>query len=121
MGDRSHVYIEDTGVYLYTHWRGHELPQTVALALSREERWRDPEYLARIIFDEMVGDNDSATGYGIGTEQHGDVYRVVRVDCSEQEITVESGVAPWHDNDEAVSETYSFEEAANARPDWPDR
>jgi len=67
------------------------------------------------------GSHGSETGHGIDDHQHGDVYRVVHIDCENREMTVETGVAPWHDDDEAVSNTYSFEEAANARPEWPER
>lgn len=31
MGDRANVYVHEgdqPGVYLYTHWSGHELPET---------------------------------------------------------------------------------------------
>lgn len=122
MGDRSQCHIEDTGVYLYTHWGGVNLPQVVSDALAREARWNDPEYLTRIIFDQMTeGSHGSETGHGIGNAQHGDVYRVVHINCSEREVTVETGVAPWHDDDEAESVTYDFEQFANANPEWPER
>ena len=89
MGDRGQVHIVDTGVWLYTHWDGSELPDTVALALAMKERWDDEEYLARIIFDEMIGDQQGgSTGFGIGTKQHGDVATVVAVNCKNQEVIV---------------------------------
>jgi hypothetical protein len=120
MGDRAQVHIEDTGVYLYTHWGGHELPKSVSSALAREARWGDPEYLTRIIFDEMTEESHgSSTGHGIGDAQHGDVYRVIHVNCQEQEVTVRAGVGGWHDKDDMVSEVYTFEAFANQNPDWP--
>lgn len=70
MGDRGSVYFEQTGVRLYTHSGGHRLFRDVANALKRgKSRWNDPEYLARIIFDEMVGADSGQTtiGYGIDT------------------------------------------------------
>lgn len=90
MGDRAQVLIEDEGVYLYTHWNGSSLESTVKKALSRKQRWDDPEYLARIIFDEMIGkDQGEETGYGIGGEQHGDVRMLIIVNCQKQTVTIE--------------------------------
>lgn len=123
MGDRAQVHIEDTGVYLYTHWGATNLPTTVANALGRDARWNDPEYLARIIFDEMTeGSHGSETGHGIGMEQHGDVYRVVHINCAEREMTLETGSAAWHDDDERETVTFSFEQASTGQQfGWPER
>ena len=89
MGDRGQVFMSDEGVYLYTHWAATELVETVQAALARHERWDDPEYLARIIFCEMVkGDDDEATGYGIGSNKHFDVWRVVEVCCVPETVKV---------------------------------
>lgn len=89
MGDRGQVLIKDEGVYLYTHWGATNLVGVVASSLSRQERWDDPEYLARIIFCEMVIDDvGSPIGYGIGTQKHGDVWRVIELDCGKQTATV---------------------------------
>jgi len=89
MGDRAQVLIKDTGVFLYTHWDGTELIKTVKRALAKRQRWDDPEYLARIIFDEMVGENQGKeTGFGIGTEQHEDVWRVITIDCEEKTVKI---------------------------------
>ena len=91
MGDRAQVLIKDTGVYLYTHWNGSLLKEHVKTALSRKQRWDDPEYLARIIFCEMVkGKEDKETGYGIGTTNHSDVFKLITINCKSEEITVET-------------------------------
>lgn len=90
MGDRGQVLIVDEKVYLYTHWEASELVETVRRALARKQRWDDPEYLARIIFCEMVGDDvKGETGFGIGTGGHGDIWREVIVDCEKQTVTIE--------------------------------
>ena len=105
MGDRGQVLIKDEGVYLYTHWGASGLVDTVKNALAHKERWDDPEYLARIIFCEMVGEADAlagSTGFGIGTEKHEDVWRVVIVNCADHKVIVE-------DNNKAVF-SGSFEE-----------
>lgn len=71
MGHRANIYVHagnDRGVYLYTHSDGFKLPEVLRTALSREERWNDDQYLARIVFCEMVRDDiDGSTNYGIST------------------------------------------------------
>ena len=87
MGARTQVYIKDTKVYLYSHYDSFEIETIVAKALSKRWRWDDPEYLARIIFDAMIGDSfGEETGYGIGTQQHGDIDNLVTIDCEEQTV-----------------------------------
>jgi hypothetical protein len=69
MGDRGNICLKyETGqeVWLYTHWSGSDLPQIVARALQKgESRWSDPSYLARVVFQELIGGDDSITGFGI--------------------------------------------------------
>lgn len=72
MGNRANVHIKETdgdnGVYLYTHWDGYKLPQTLQSALQKKWRWDDCPYLTRIIFDEMTkGKNGNETGFGISS------------------------------------------------------
>mgnify|MGYP001590134658 CR=1 FL=1 len=86
MGERGQLQIGK--VYLYTHWEGDKLKETLKTALSRKERWDDEEYLARIIFCEMVkGSQDETTGYGIGTQQHNDLnYPLLVIDVKNQKV-----------------------------------
>lgn len=78
MGNRAQVFIEAEGVYLYTHWGADRLVEAVRIALERKERWNDPEYLARIVFCEMVrGYESKAEGFGIRTSEHGDIWRLI--------------------------------------------
>ena len=90
MGDRGQILIKDTGVYLYSHWGAIDLWGEAWRALKRApDRWDDPEYLARVIFSEMVrNDIDSTTGFGIGTNVHDDTWRLIEVDCSKTKITL---------------------------------
>lgn len=101
MGDRAQALITEdgtTGVYLYTHWEGSDLPTTVANALDRgRDRWDDGPYLARIIFSEMIrNDIDGTTGYGISNRSQ-DGGSPIAINVTTGEIT--------HDH-----RTYSFEE-----------
>jgi len=101
MGDRAQIQVtegQDRGsVYLYTHWGAYRVMSDLKSALSRNERWDDAPYLARIIFDAMKGDDiDGETGYGLwGGSQDGSL---IKVDCRKQTVT------DWHNND------YTFEE-----------
>lgn len=111
MGDRGQVKIisdfeGQAPVYLYTHWGGTDLIDTVKKALRKKTRWNDSCYLARIIFDAMTeGDQGSETGAGICTAQHGDIeHPIVVVDCKNQEIRLED------EDTHTVINKYTFEE-----------
>jgi len=87
MGARTQVYIKDTKVYLYSHWGSQTIREAVAKALSKKWRWTDPEYLARIIFDEMTkGQHNTETGFGISIQQHLDIDNLVTVDCKNKKV-----------------------------------
>jgi hypothetical protein len=94
MGDRAQVLIQrnDERVYLYAHWSGSDLPATVQRALKRKQRWTDLEYLARIVFCEMIkGQEAEETGFGIGTAEHGDLdHPVIVVDVDKQTVIIGS-------------------------------
>lgn len=97
MGDRANIVIRgnypaDLGVreavFLYSHWGGTEMPETLRCALERgESRWTDDQYLPRIIFEDMVkGDMGGETGYGISTRLHDNEYDLLVVLPDEQRI-----------------------------------
>lgn len=90
MGDRGQVNIKDVGVWLYTHWGASELPEAVKRALAKRWRWDDPEYLSRIIFDEMTaGQQGSETGFGINSKgPHGDERRIIEINCDKKTVVV---------------------------------
>ena len=104
MGDRAQVLMKDEGVYLYTHWGAHRLPEDVALALNSQAgrgRWHDPEYLARIVFDCMKQDDTTGeTGFGIGTHA-GDAQFTIEVDSDKQTV-------------QHKGQSYTFEEFIHA-------
>ncbi len=89
MGNRGQVLIEDEKIYLYTHWGAEDIVSDVSMALSRHQRWDDPEYLARIIFDELSGnEKGEETGFGIGTSQHTDIEKLVIVNCGDKKVII---------------------------------
>ena len=91
MGERGQIKIKDNGVYLYTHWGGAYLKEDLKKALSKKWRWDDSCYLARIIFDVMIGDDkDTETGYGIDNIEHMDLnHPLIEVDVVNQIIIIE--------------------------------
>jgi hypothetical protein len=89
MGDRGNIFFVDRregdaleGIYMYTHWSGAALPLTVREALERGRgRWGDSQYLARIVFCELVGEAvREETGYGLSTRIGDNEHSVVRID-----------------------------------------
>jgi hypothetical protein len=90
MGDRANVKVvyEDSVVFLYTHWEGFSLPSTVQNALLKKERWDDGQYLSRIIFQEMIGQDTSSTGFGISSVVGDGDDRVLIVNVDEQSVSV---------------------------------
>jgi hypothetical protein len=78
MGDRANIMLvmpksygpkaTNGGVYLYTHWAGHDFPEMLRKALDfGRGRWNDDQYLARIIMSQVFEDiHDDTTGGGIG-------------------------------------------------------
>jgi hypothetical protein len=80
--------MKDEGVYLYQHYDGYDLLNSVKRAMEKRWRWDDPEYLARIIFDEMTKDcHGEECGYGIGSDKHSDIEYLITVDCENQTVT----------------------------------
>jgi len=93
MGDRANIKITGSSsfpvpVFFYTHWSGSELPEILKAALIRgKNRWDDPQYLARIIFCEMVkGYVLEEPGYGISSEIGDGDSNVITVDMGEQTV-----------------------------------
>ena len=91
MSARAQVLVEDSGIYLYDHHGAESDNATVSAvhsAISRRERWEDPEYLAAIIFREMIkGDMDGNASFGIGTGLNKDTQLLVTVNCDSKTIT----------------------------------
>lgn len=94
MGDRANIRLVDQGdIYLYTHWDGYKLEETLAEALDRGvNRWDDPSYLNRIIFSEMIKDEvEDETGFGISTYKVDGNYPDLVLNHHERTITCRDG------------------------------
>jgi len=95
MGDRANIAVQVRGerVYLYTHWNGYDLPETVRRALARKQRWDDAPYLTRIIFCEMVrGEETEESGFGISTQLGDNSYPLIVVDVAAQTVSCEAAL-----------------------------
>ena len=110
MGCRGQVRIKDDcgngSVYLYTHWGAEELKEDVALALARRKRWGESDYLARIIFDQMKGNDFGHLSFGISTSECRDIEQLITIDCENKQIS-------WWENkwgEDPSWECCSFEE-----------
>ena len=63
----------EASIFFYTHWIGDMVCEVLADGLDKgRSRWNDPDYLTRIIFNELQGDNRDLTGFGIGISGAGD-------------------------------------------------
>ena len=92
MGERNCIYLENDGIYFYSHWDTKEdLMKIVKSALKRgKQRWDDRAYLNRIIFSELIKNEImELTGYGIGNDDMGGSV-VITINVDNQRI---NGVA----------------------------
>lgn len=94
MGARTQVVIIDeheqnkgnSPVMLYSHWGADRMEDNLKQWVNDpivKSRVGDKEYLARIIFDKMIGSSQGTeTGFGIGVSLHGDLdnYFVIHED-----------------------------------------
>lgn len=112
MGDRAQIHLVDNGVWLYTHSKGYKITETAANGLDRgRSRWDDPEYLARILFSEMIKDDiEGTTGYGIGTTRYVDAHTIIHVSLEDEAVAVES-----NDNrsDDAAIDAFDLDDAGD--------
>lgn len=101
MGDRANVAVKvrhgakvnEPGacVVFYTHWRGTEVPDSVARGLLQgKKRWSDPPYLARIIFDWIENGDDGETGFSIDTDVGDNEHHLLVVDPQEKKVLMYS-------------------------------
>ncbi|WP_224332891.1 hypothetical protein [Haloprofundus halobius] len=91
MGNRGQVVIEDVGVHLYTHQESHKLEELVSQALKRgQDRWEQPDYMARIVLDDLKQSDTGTKGYGISSTNYHHTYRTLRLDFHNLQVRMES-------------------------------
>ena len=91
-----HIVHKDGGIYFYSHLDGGRIPKLVAMALDRgRNRWNDEQYLARIIFSEMVKDDVMGlTNYGIGVTPCEET--IMDIDMPNQEVHLRKTGEVWN-------------------------
>lgn len=92
MGDRGNIVVRDrdgSEVWLYSHWFGASMPAILQSALKRG-RWDDGQYLARVIFQTLVGDDGELTGYGISAVMRDNEHAILVVDIAKKIVGVRS-------------------------------
>lgn len=73
MGDRGNIVVinkkygsdDYEGVWLYSHWGGYRLKDSVEKVMARTGRIGDPSYLTRQIFCQMIADSISNQSTGL--------------------------------------------------------
>lgn len=114
MGDRANIVIQERDgglIYLYSHWGGTDLWETLRGTLAKRWRWDDSSYLARLIFQDMTrGSEDEETGFGISTHLCDNEHPLLVVNCESKSV----GVYREEDDlaDPAVTPIRSFSFAA---------
>ncbi len=98
MGDRANIRLQHgsdaPSIYLYTHWRGSDLPAIVAEGLTNARpRWNDVQYLNRIVFSTLTQGQPGTelTGYGLGTMLGDGEDRIVHVNTRKQCVRLNRG------------------------------
>jgi hypothetical protein len=122
MGDRGNLVMRYTeqdkpvDIYFYTHWRGSELPAILQRALARRQRWTDPAYLSRIIFNTLTeGNEQEETGFGIAPYLCDNEHDLLIVDHEEQAVIRQT-------EDGTERQRWTFEQFVNldANGEFPD-
>jgi hypothetical protein len=98
MGDRGNIKVI-TGVgepvIFYGHWSGYGLPESLQAGLIRargtgrfanDNRWNDGPYLARCIFQAMIGEDTGNTGFAVSTVVLDNEYPIIVLDASDQTV-----------------------------------
>lgn len=121
MGDRSQVKFKQAAgaIWLYGHWAGSELAQTIQTAFKDvESRWNDESYATRFLIGKAIADHSNDTaGFGISTERMDNEYNVLEVDFPNQKVKLLSRVG-YHDEsydwdkNAKVLKVYTFKEFA---------
>lgn len=97
MGDRGNIFFVDHeidsetygGLYLYSHWAGSGMWLMCKEGLKRgKSRWGDSQYLARILFCDVVRDIlDETTGAGLSTFMGDNEHQIIRVNDLKYEVS----------------------------------
>jgi len=94
MGDRANFGFRDSKediVFLYGHWAGYKMLETLANAVkTAEPRWTDESYATRICISNIVGPTwEQLTGWGITVNELADnEHKVPVIDWANKTFTL---------------------------------
>lgn len=127
MGSRGNIFMvqhpngsgqSDVGIFMYTHYSGHALPEILQTVLRHKVRWNDEPYLARMIFSAMIKDDVSGErGAGLSTYLCDYNYPILVVNSEEQTVSVADAVDENNNPLSTIFKTYSFSEFCELNPE----
>jgi hypothetical protein len=82
-------------LYLYTHSNAHSIVENVRKVLSLKTRWDDPDYFSRMLFCEMVKDEEAESDddFGIGTMLYADINILITLNFEKQHVHISSALS----------------------------
>jgi hypothetical protein len=127
MGSRGNIFMvqhpsngvaSGVGIFMYSHYSGHALPEILQTVLKRNVRWNDEPYLARMIFSAMIKDDVSGElGAGLSTYLCDYNYPILVVNSEEQTVSVADAVDGNNNPLSAIFKTYSFNKFCELSPE----
>lgn len=91
MSNPGQLVVEDVGIYMYTHRDADDLEEVLFSAMEAgQSRWDQPDYMAKIIFEELSAPTPKDTGAGLSSIRYQGVHRTLRVDFQEELVKMES-------------------------------
>jgi hypothetical protein len=93
MGDRANFgFRQENGsiIYLYGHWAGEGMMNTLATAIAKARpRWTDESYATRICISQIIGDQwDQEYSWGISTTIGDNEHSIPIVDWQAQAVAL---------------------------------
>jgi hypothetical protein len=93
MGDRANFGFrqeDDSIIFLYGHWAGEGMLNTLATAIHKARpRWTDESYATRICISQIIGDEwNEETGWGISTTFGDNEHSVPIVNWQDQAVSL---------------------------------
>lgn len=113
MGDRSNIVIENTygtpsRIYLYGHWAGERIAKSAVHGLN-SGRATDPDYLARVVFENMIVRSESLgteTGYGIAARLGDNEHPVLVISDRPKTDEHEAGTVVYFESQPSYGEDF---------------
>jgi hypothetical protein len=107
MGDRANFGFRQSDgniIYLYGHWAGEGMMNTLAEAIAKARpRWNDESYATRICISQIIGNEwQEETGWGISTSIGDNEHSIPIVDWESQAVCLYQ--ADWNTSSREFTE-----------------